>query len=83
MTDFKPFADDTASLSLGGLTVENGTDRIALYGNIDIGRTPADLERVRRLSSLLAEIERSIAADPGAEVAEADAAPVEVRNPFA
>ena len=33
-----PFADDAASVSIGKLTVENGTDRVALYGSLDITR---------------------------------------------
>ncbi len=33
-----PFADDAASVSIGKLTIENGTDRVALYGSLDITR---------------------------------------------
>ncbi len=83
MTDFRPFGDDDASLSLGELTVENGRERIALYGRLDIGRTPADLERVRRLSALLAEVERAISSGPGAGPPGEPEAPVVVGNPFA
>jgi hypothetical protein len=32
----KPFANESDSLSIGGLTIENRVDRIALYGSVDI-----------------------------------------------
>lgn len=38
MTKLTPFADDAASIPIGELTVENGTDRIALYGSLDLTR---------------------------------------------
>ena len=33
-----PFADHATSVSVGNLTVENGTDQVALYGSLDITR---------------------------------------------
>ena len=38
MTKFARFADDAVSVSIGKFTVENGTDRIALYGSLDLTR---------------------------------------------
>ena len=38
MDMFIPFADDAASISIILLTVENGTDRIALYGSLNLIR---------------------------------------------
>ena len=43
MADFAPYADDAASLTIGGLTVENGRDGIALYGNLALTRAKVGL----------------------------------------
>ena len=42
-----PFADDAASVSVGKLTFENGTDRVALYGSLDITRDQQGLAHAR------------------------------------
>ena len=46
---FSPFADDTASVSIGTLMIENGTDRIAVYGSVDITRDQQGLGHARAL----------------------------------
>ncbi len=53
MTKMKPFADDAASISIGELTVENGTDRIALYGSLNLTRDKQGLAHARALKALL------------------------------
>jgi hypothetical protein len=41
MTKLVPFADDAASVEIDQLTIENGTERIALYGVVcGRGRNP-------------------------------------------
>ncbi len=54
MNHFEPFADDTASIALGGLTVENGTDRIAIYGTLDLTRDKPGLAVAKELLAFLA-----------------------------
>ena len=49
MATIKPFANDSDSIGIGGLTVENGTDQIAVYGNLDITRDKAGLAAARKL----------------------------------
>jgi hypothetical protein len=53
MSDFSPFADDTASLSIGKLTIENGTNRIALYGSFDLTRDKQGLAQAVTLKAIL------------------------------
>ncbi len=53
MTKLTPFADDVASISVGELTIENGTDRIALYGSLDLTRDKQGLAHARALKALL------------------------------
>ncbi len=78
-----PFADNAASLSIGKLTVENGTDRVALYGSLDITR---DLQGLAHAKALLAIVQAAVqrlegekglsAAVPGPAI------PKTVINPF-
>ena len=85
MTEFVPFADDTASTTLCGLTAENGRDRIALYGEGEISRDKAGLAQAQALLALLGEVVRALSGDPGlpqrAPAAKAVATKA-VRNPF-
>ena len=53
MAKLVPFADDAASVSIAELTVENGTERIALYGSLDITRDKAGLAKAQALKALL------------------------------
>ncbi len=79
----KPFADDAASLGIGGLTVENGADSIAIYGQTDLTRDRAGLERARALSRLLNDIVKALESDKSLpeRIAPPDE-PDEVENPF-
>ncbi len=81
---FTPYADDSAASAIGGLTLENGRDRVALYGSLDLTRDRAGLEQARELRALLEEIVRVLEADPA--LPEKIAPPREpgtVKNPFA
>lgn len=84
MTRFTPYADDAASLAIGGLTLENGRDRIALYGNLDLTRDKAGLAHARQLKALLDEAVKALeqAPDLPEKLAGPDK-PASVRNPFA
>lgn len=53
MKDFTPFADDTASITVGGLTIENGTDRLAIYGTSDLTRDKPGLAIAKELRAFL------------------------------
>jgi hypothetical protein len=79
-----PFADDAASVSIGKLTVENGTDRVALYGLLDITRDQQGLARARALMEILQAAIEQLEGKNGlpASVA-APVAPKTVVNPFA
>ena len=79
----KPFADDSASGAIGGLTIENGRDRIALYGSLDITRDRAGLALARELARFLDMTIATLAADASLpEQAPAPAPSSLVRNPF-
>lgn len=82
---FEPFADDAAVRNLGGLTVENGRDRIALHGSLDLTRDKAGLALARELKRTAAAIVAALeSADLPEAVAEPEPeAPQRVKNPFA
>ena len=58
-----PFKNESESLQIGELTVENRLDRVSIYGSIDITRDKTGLTIARQLKEILdltlAELERS------------------------
>ena len=82
---FEPFADEATVRSLGGLFIENGTERIALHGFLDITCDRAGLDAARRLRDTAEAIVKALEGrELPAQVAEApEAPPREVKNPFA
>ncbi len=84
MGGIKPFVDEGESLGIGGLTVETRTDRVSLYGSLDLTRDERGLAHGRELGALLDRVVRALEAerDLPDEVAPAER-PVEVRNSFA
>ena len=84
MTLPKPFRDDASSSSIAGLTVENGTDAIAVYGNLTITRDQAGLATARELSRFLIAVVAVLQSEPDlpTKVA-APTSPTTIPNPFA
>lgn len=83
MTKLTPFADDSASLSIGDLTIENGTDRIALYGSLDLTRDKQGLTHARALKTLLDQAVQHLEAEKSLpDLVPAPSAPKNVANPF-
>ena len=84
MAVFDPFADDAASLDIGRLTVENGRDRIALYGSLDLTRDQAGLTLARALKAVLdAAVRHLEAAHDLPATVPAPEGTKAVKNPFA
>ncbi len=84
MTLFVPFADDTSSTSIAKLTVENGTDRIALYGSLDLTRDRQGLAHARALKEILDQAVHVLEMQPDLpDAMPAAEAPKSVSNPFA
>lgn len=82
MTKLDPFADDAASISIGKLTIENGTDQVTFYGSLAITRDQAGLAHARQMKALLDRVVEVLEAKPlPAEVAPAPVLKI-VKNPF-
>jgi len=83
MTTLKPFADDAASISIGELTIENGTDRIALYGSLDLARDKQGLAHARAMAALLDQAIQLLEADKSLpDAVPPPTAAGTVKNPF-
>jgi hypothetical protein len=78
-----PFANESESLGIGDLTIENRTDRISIYGNIDLTRDKSGLEHARMLKAVLDRVIQVLESegDLPDRIAPPDM-PDEVPNPF-
>ena len=53
MTDMEPFKNETESITLGQLTIENRLDQVEMYGSLSITRDQACLALALKLKSVL------------------------------
>ena len=83
---FKPFADDTTATTVGGLTLENGADRISLSGSLDLARDRQGLDHARALRTVLDGVIAALEAEkalPAKATQPARARTTKAPNPFA
>ena len=52
-TLISPFKNESECLQIGGLTIENRLDRIAIFGSLDITRDKEGLEAAKTLKAIL------------------------------
>ena len=73
------------SLSIGDLTVENGTGTLALYGSLNVTRDQAGLKQARDLLALLQAAVHALeqAHDLPEKIVQTVETPKMVKNPFA
>jgi len=84
MTKLTPFADDAASIAIEKLTIENGTERLALYGSLDITRDKVGLRHALALKAIIDQAVQVLTADPALPDRQPPAdKPKTVHNPFA
>lgn len=84
MTKLVPFADDAATMAIGGLTMENGTARVALYGSLDLTRDKQGLAHARALQAVLNQVVQALeGAGALPDAVAPPAAAKSVPNPFA
>ena len=82
-TGLVPFADNSTSRTIGGMTVENGTDSIAFYGQTDLSRDKAGLERAQALLTFMQQVVDTLAAQKDLPDTLPPRKPAKVANPFA
>ncbi len=52
-TSLRPFENESQSITVGELTIENRTDQLELYGSLAITRDRAGLARARELKAVI------------------------------
>ena len=79
----KPFQNETESLGISDLTIENRSDRVEIYGAVHITRDKQGLAHARALKALVDEV---VAALEGSEdlpeKVPAPKKPGTMKNPF-
>ncbi|MGX5777220.1 hypothetical protein [Methylorubrum zatmanii] len=81
---FRPFAEDAGVQTFAGFSIENGTQRIALHGALDLTRDRVGLKRARALKSLLDAVVATLEAEDLPEAVPDEPETTEpMRNPFA
>ena len=62
-TMFKPFEQGTESHAIHDLTLENATDCVSVYGNLQITKDQAGLKAAKALQALLNQVVASLEAE--------------------
>lgn len=78
---FYAFKDSSASLDIGGLTLENNEERVSIYGSLNIGCDQQGLRQARQLQAILNDMVNYLAQQDLPEHIETFA-PKAVKNPF-
>ena len=80
----KPFADEAGAQRIGELVVENRTDRVSLYGSLDLTRDHVGLRRARELKRIIEAVVGALKAETNLpETVAGPEKPKRVKNPFA
>lgn len=81
---FMPFDDHGESVGIAGMTVENGADRIEIYGRLTLGRDRNSLENAQALKSVLDAVITRLQSEPDLpERTPSGETSHPVKNPFA
>ncbi|MBC7801431.1 MAG: hypothetical protein H7Z10_12490 [Gemmatimonadaceae bacterium] len=78
-----PFADDRSATEIGDLKIENGRDRIACYGSLDLTHDRAGLALAQQMQAFLASVIEVLGADAALpDTIPPPKRPGRVKNPF-
>lgn len=80
--EFDPFEDDGAEMSIGNLSVENGTRGLLLHGDIEFGRDATSLSRIKSLIKVLRRQQTAMEAVTSPEGKTSETTIETVKNPF-
>ena len=83
MDKIDPFANESDSLQIDDLTIENRTDRVSIYGSIEITRDKQGLQTARLIADLLESIVARLAQEDLPESIPPPQNIDVVKNPFA
>lgn len=80
MKNDKPF-DSNKSISIGDLTIENSEDKVIIYGDLDITRDKAGLNKLNQLLSILNNTKNQLEKEDLPDSIEIKTSVV-IKNPF-
>jgi hypothetical protein len=78
---FVPYANESDSIAIDNLTVENHIDRVALFGDVTLTRDKKGLQLALSLQALVNATVQALQRDPLPDVI-ANVAPQRKPNPF-
>ena len=79
---FKPYMNGTESHAIYDLTVENSTDCVSLYGNLQLTKDQVGLKAAKALQALLSEVVRSLESETDLPEIIMRVEAGEIENPF-
>lgn len=79
---FEPFADESAVLTVGNLSVENRVDRVTLQGDVELTRDRKGLAMALEMKALLDATVKALEADKALPEVVEVVKPRSVKNPF-
>ena len=82
METIDPFANESESLQIDDLTIENRTDKVSIYGSIDITRDKRGLELAKAMKLLFDSILKRLSQGDLPESIPPPQNIDEVKNPF-
>ncbi len=80
MKKYEPF-DGNQSISIDELTLENSEDKLVIYGDLEITRDSAGLEKLEKLLSILEQTKQKLKEDNLVEKITVKESTI-VKNPF-
>ena len=83
MNDFRPYANESDTLTLGNLAVENRVDRVSLHGDVELTKDKVGLALARQLQAVINAAVKALEADKALPDAVEVVKPRSVKNPFA
>ncbi len=84
MDSINPFANESESLEISGLTIENRTDRVQMYGQIHLTRDKAGLADAKTLKTIIDSVIKVLESEKDLpEQVTLTNKPRAVKNPFA
>ncbi len=82
MKAIDPFANESDFLQIDGLSIENRTDRVSIYGDMEITRDKKGLKTAIQVATLLTAIIKKLSAETLPDTVPPPKASDNVKNPF-
>lgn len=80
---FIPFANESDSMEIGGLTIENRVDKVSIYGSMDITRDKKGLQAAKKIAALINAVVEQLSSENLPKSIPPPKETDTVKNPFA